>query len=270
LTHLDEMTSTQEAAEHERAANDASDILQAIHQCQVCLDFQSRVQGVLCSTQHFMCDDCFEGYVISIATADDRLARGADVRCCAPQCSAPPFDPTKIALHAQRAWPALERLKLDIKEAALVVENDRRVQELVKKEIKRGRRMSALELVMNDSCNYIIEQIMTLQCPQCEAGFVEFNDSCTFTCHRCNCDFHGWCLLDCSSVVSTCEPCKSRPRTYRGFGTSDFSDCMRRYIKLILFINGLRADIRAQVMAAVAREAADLGLILPRKAPVRS
>ena len=82
--------------------------------------------------------------------------------------------------------------------------------------------MRAEDLQIEQMRCHIVDRILTLQCPRCNAAFLDFNGCFALTCHRCRCGFCAYCLADCGNDVSkNTTPPMPPPRLLsapRGFG----------------------------------------------------
>ena len=56
--------------------------------------------------------------------------------------------------------------------------------------------MAADELQVEKARAHVVERLLTLKCPSCDAAFLDFKNCFALTCHRCDCRFCGYCLMD--------------------------------------------------------------------------
>jgi hypothetical protein len=177
---------------------------QTTHSCIICFD-DMEDKGVRCKSNHFTCDGCFDEQVKSIATATNRLAIGATVKCCNPSCDAKPFETRTIATHVlDQTFNLLNTLIIDLKEAKIVADNEKRLQDAMEQKRKRIEQMTTREREIDDCRKHIEEDVLTLKCPRCLAAFSDFSGCFALTCERCNCGFCAWCLTDCGSDAHSC------------------------------------------------------------------
>ncbi len=213
-----------------------------LNSCCICLQEGMRaVEGIVCQSFHYTCDTCFDMHVLTIATRDDRLARGAEVRCPYMACPSRPFSDKQVAEHTQEgALAQLAMLKKDLLEQTVIRETEERLKEEVGKrnqkkgkerkekkgketggflptttttltctlqiarEARRLAELSEVEREAGRARQHITEKILTLKCPRCEAAFVDFDGCFALTCSHCPCRFCAWCLKDCGTNAHDC------------------------------------------------------------------
>ncbi|EGD79263.1 hypothetical protein PTSG_09987 [Salpingoeca rosetta] len=262
-------------ARRQRACSDASSSSRSsdmdsissggVAECCICFDDDVPVVGgVRCSTgDHFVCDVCFDSLVTSVATHDERMARGSDVCCPTPDCSSTPFKAKTLAMHVDddtfQAWMKLNK---DItgrnvrkeEEAARQAEEDRRA------------RLSQMDRDAEDARKHIVENIFTLKCPRCSAAFVDFDGCFALTCAHCKCGFCAWCLTDRGNDAHPCAAqCGEKYGRGGYFGTlREFEQhhVRRRQAELDTYLGTLTPEVRGRVVTACRRDAQDLGIKL--------
>jgi hypothetical protein len=114
---------------------------------------------------------------------------------------------------------------------------------------------------------HIADTLLTLACPRCTAAFVDFAGCFALTCHRCSCGFCGWCLQDCGadahSHVSTCKVNGAAGSLFGTLAAFTQAHQLRRS-KMVRDYLATVADqppgLRARVVAACAKDFADLGI----------
>ena len=273
---LADITAKKEAAERERrrleriaaAAAAMPDQDEHAVECCVCLDdaFQ-RSEGVTCAELHFQCDGCFEHYVRDIATRDDSLARGSDVACpCKPDsCGAECFSDRQIMDHAgDDAYQLLLELRARLHEQAVVAEVTRELEA----EMKRREQLSAIERQAADARRHLLDDIMTLKCPKCQAAFVDFDGCFALTCAGagCGCQFCAWCLKagkDGRSAHLCAAECGRRNGANGYYGTKELFDTFhdkRKRKAAEEYLLTLADDVRREVMVQCRGELDAMGL----------
>ena len=240
--------------------------LAATLECCVCLEDELRLtDGVSCAELHFQCDGCFDRYVCDIATRDDRLARGDDVRCPKDACSAACFTDRQVAEHvSDETFVQLGVLRKALHEQVLVEEMEARMEA----EIKRREQLSALENQAADARRHIVEEILTLKCPKCKTAFVDFDGCFALTCSHCPCKFCAWCLQAGSNghAAHLCAAsCGSKHGADGYYGTKELFNTYhegRKRDKARAFLLQLDEDVRKAAVAACHNELEPLGVKL--------
>jgi hypothetical protein len=131
--------------------------------------------------------------------------------------------PITIArLHQPRAFPTaavievqqrlrIETLRNAAVQAALADQETRIRAELARLEAIRDEDERAAAKLRRK----IIDDILTLRCPRCQAAFIDFDGCCALTCDNATCSagFCAWCLTDCGADahrhVANCPENKS-------------------------------------------------------------
>ena len=186
------------------------DAANAFRVCCICHDPIGRSVGYLeCDPQtanatvHAMCPDCADGHVSASLDAD---GFEGDLRCpCRPAavggCTAAPFAAADVArvvsAHTFDRW-----------NRAVVAKHERQVARQLEREMTQrlDARLAALDLQragdedgegntaeVARAVEHVVERILTLRCPTCDAAFVDFNGCVALTC-RCGERFCGFCL----------------------------------------------------------------------------
>ena len=180
------------------------DAANAFRVCCVCHDPISRSVGYLeCDPQtanatvHAMCPECADGHVSALLEAD---GFDGDLHCpCRPEaaggCLAAPFAAADVAkvvgAHTFERW-----------NRAVVAKHERLVAQQLEREMteRLDARMAALDIAnggdvgeITRAAEHVVERILTLRCPECDAAFVDFNGCAALTC-RCGEHFCAFCL----------------------------------------------------------------------------
>ena len=180
----------------------------------LCLDEMSVTQGLECcgTLKHFHCNECLSGHVMNESSKDlaDLKDRQGRVFCSWRkkdirgnyQCDfADPFSEAQLASHcSDGVFAAYLQGVAKVTEARLAQDMEAGFEERMKAERARIEAMTEAELKIDKTRRHIIEEILTLKCPRCEAAFVDFNGCFALTCHRCACGFCAHCLQDCGKV----------------------------------------------------------------------
>ena len=123
--------------------------------------------------------------------------------------------------------------------------------------------MKAEELQIEQTRHHIVERLLTLKCPRCEAAFLDFNGCLALTCHRCRCGFCAFCLADCGTDahahVAAC------PHNVRGGGygaPGDFVEAQRNRRQRMVadYLATLEAGLRDKVIQACEQDFRDLNV----------
>jgi serine/threonine protein kinase len=186
----------------------------SLRKCIVCFDEMSVTQGLECcgTLQHFHCSECLSGHVMNESSKDladlkDRqgrvfcIWRKKDIRGNYQCDFADPFSEAQLASHcSDGVFAAYLQGVAKVTEARLAQDMEAGFEERMKAERARIEAMTEAELKIDKTRRHIIEEILTLKCPRCEAAFVDFNGCFALTCHRCACGFCAHCLQDCGQV----------------------------------------------------------------------
>ena len=110
---------------------------------------------------------------------------------------------------------------------------------------------------------HIVDELLTLRCPRCQAAFVDFSGCFALKCSHCPCGFCAWCLEDCGDDahrhVASCPESKNPPGDY--FGTKPAFDrhhLERRQHKVNEYLFGLSEEIRPHVVEQCRGDLQDL------------
>ncbi len=125
-------------------------------------------------------------------------------------------------------------------------------------------------LKVDHARRHIVDTLLTLECPQCSAAFLDFNGCFALTCHRCKCGFCGWCLQACGADahahVANWRHNAAPNRNV--FGTQhQFQQAQQARRKRLVreYLEAAEAgaggpELRAKVVAACQQDFADLGV----------
>ena len=232
-------------------------------ECNIC--FEESSDGVLCSHAdgHFVCTECFNQYIHSLCTDDNRLARGNSFPCPHPECGKE-YSDKQIVRHMQDDnMLVFMAFKQELSEHRAVQEYEQQRRE---KE-ERLRRMSRVEREAENCRQYITESILNLCCPRCGAVFVDFSGCFALTCSQCSCAFCAWCLSDCGNDAHACAAaCSAKNGGGGGYFDSDDKfhahHRQRRQALLDAHMQKQSPEVQEIVKRLCQRDAADVGLKL--------
>lgn len=228
--------------------------------CGVCMDHCNREDGYMCSNRHFICWDCFDGYIAS-AMAPDAIKRSVNedgnLKCmnCDEFCSL-----AKVAAYGSAAAVKTfkELLKLQTKTTV-----DKNVTEAVETERTRltaeFQRIQAIKDAVERRAELIrvdvIDNVLTLRCPQCRLAFLDFSGCLALTCSMCQCGFCAWCLKDCGvdahAHVAHCPEGKTNGNVFASFEMFEAHHRERKRKKIEDILDtAARADRKIASMAA--------------------
>ncbi|EGD73577.1 hypothetical protein PTSG_05285 [Salpingoeca rosetta] len=241
-------------------------------ECCICFDVKQRVDGITCKRNpHFMCDECFDGYVHSIATHEERLANGPEVRCPGIDCDSPAFTFREVAQHVgEETSEQLFKLIRELAEKDANADSRRRIEEEVERRLKQTQQ----ERKKEEARKHITGEILTLRCPRCKTAFVDFDGCFALTCNNCKCGFCAWCLRDCGTNAHQCAARCGTRHGGRGYhGTEQqFNDHHRKRRQRLLdeYMATLEPEVREAVTVACEKDARDLGLVISSRPRRRS
>ena len=259
----------EEAKKAEAAAAAAA---AAQRRCIICLDDHMTVgDGIECAAgQHFCCDACFEGHVRHKAGEDIRLAAAREGRVLCPGngCGAAPFSEKAVAQHVSE-----EVYGLHLKQTHRIAEAHiiQKMEEHHKRQLTDlERRLEAAEgeeAKVKELRKHVVEHILTLHCPHCNAAFLDFDNCFALKCHRCQSGFCAYCLAHCGSWEDTHRHVANCPHNLAGgnvFGTPEqFERAQRRRRERMLreYLDSLpNARTHARLVKACERDLVDVGL----------
>ncbi|KAG5191561.1 kinase-like domain-containing protein, partial [Tribonema minus] len=182
-------------------------------QCVVCAEVKPLSEGVLCAVavedeQHFNCDDCLAGWVCALASEEQGqksqlMRQGGLVHCMGRGCGSGAFDAHTIAMHITPEAHALYQLA---KEQVARSDESRRLQAEHNAVIAAMRQEFMTTLAANEAEQaarqgelHVVDTILTLHCPTCNAAFLDFTGCFALTCGTCGGAFCGWCLMPCGN-----------------------------------------------------------------------
>lgn len=233
--------------------------------------------GWECTDGHFSCAECI-GEIVNHQVTDlaktekqrghvwcaGRIVRIEDGRAVDVVCENPMAD-TDVATHLTEAnfrkyvdgrFSLMDRLL----RRQLNVENERLLQQRVEELVAMDAKRRQIELAKL----HITATVLVDHCPACNAAFFDFTGCFAVSCNSCPAGFCAWCLEHCGTDahqhVLHCR-LNLNPNTY--YGTNVQFEQVRRTRwrqRVLAHLNTLVADIRADVVAAAARDLNDIGL----------
>jgi hypothetical protein len=111
---------------------------------------------------------------------------------------------------------------------------------------------------------HIVEDLLTLKCPSCRAAFLDFTGCFLLSCHRCKCQFCGWCLAanqdhhHVAGCTHNATPDHSVYATPQQFERAQVARREREVGRYLQSIDDAR--VRDKVLAGCAQSFADLGV----------
>eukprot|EP00457_Paulinella_chromatophora_P000075 gb/GEZN01000075.1/.p1 GENE.gb/GEZN01000075.1/~~gb/GEZN01000075.1/.p1 ORF type:complete len:1932 (-),score=209.52 gb/GEZN01000075.1/:490-6285(-) len=235
-------------------------------QCCICQEYHQVHKGLKCDSKHFLCcEDCFDPYV-DAANAPDALTRFLDrdgnLRCPVPDCEA-----VYSLQHApETQFNKLLKLRLKAHErsvlpAAVEAERKRMEAEFARIQSIQNRDERDAEMLRMD----VVENVLCLKCPRCDAAFLDFSGCFALTCSRPNCKagFCAWCLKDCGEDAHAHVPQCPENATGGVFATeAEFkAHQSRRRVGLVKQrLRKATPAVRVHALRLLKRELHDLGI----------
>lgn len=249
-------------------------------ECQVCYETCKVTQGVSCplprgdadiargglaSGSHFLCLDCFSDCVTSQSSEDvmGLTARNAQIVCAfsGSGCQAVPFPDRVVARMATpEAYAAYEAAKERLREsvAAQCMEHDLQVR--LARELAERARLTEFELAVRAARKHITDEILTRKCPRCRRAWIDFVGCCALTCGGCGCAFCAFCETDCGTDAhGHANNCRYGSGLY-GHAAVNAAHKRLRTERLAVYLPGLEATVRAEVLRTCQQDLADCSL----------
>jgi hypothetical protein len=231
-------------------------------ECCICYDVGSI--GVSCTSEHHVCAGCLDLFVQSEAAYNKHHinANGGSLRCPSSGCSHT-FDQTVLAQHV----PA-ETLGLFIKAWQLCLEQSAAQAAAIEAMQTSSQQSAATDAA--SARNYIVNSILTLQCPSCAKAFDNFDGCFALMCqdeggHGCRAGFCAYCLELCGTNahahVGTCTFNSSRS-VHGSISRFHAVQRVRRRRLVLEYLQTLAEPLREQVQLAIAADLQDLGISL--------
>ena len=245
--------------------------LQFHRQCEICMDNIPALKAWGCPDDHFLCGECFGSYAKSaqepgtlrrivdqdgnLACPHDGCMRTYDIlhllrqRQDASEEELQPLqselEKLKIATHAKRHVKAA----LDVQKMELEAEF-RRIQQIQDLD---ERRAEILRLE-------IVDQILTLRCPNCRTAFIDFDGCFDLTCNGCTHHFCAWCISHFSpdDVHSHVLHCPKSPALGMVYGRMEDFTLLHSKRRRQLIVQRLKSEVRQVQKLTLARVRGEL------------
>ncbi|CDF32339.1 unnamed protein product [Chondrus crispus] len=245
--------------------------LQFHRRCEICMDNIPAFKAWGCPDDHFLCGECFGSYAKraqepgtlrrivdqdgNLACPHDGCKRTYDIlhllrqRQDASEEELQPLqselEKLKIATHAKRHVKAA----LDVQKMELEAEFKRiqQIQDLDE------RRAEILRLE-------IIDQILTLRCPNCRMAFIDFDGCFDLTCDGCMHHFCAWCISHFSrhDVHSHVAHCPKSPQQGAVYGQMEQFTRLHSVRRRQLVVQRLKGEVREVQKLTLARVRGEL------------
>lgn len=202
--------------------------------CMVCMDGHLEGGGMRCTEGHFLCWECLEGQVNASKDAgalDSAKDAKGNIRCPHPGCEI--IYDTELALKNKAptgVLDALEGLRMTVYGNA--ASQEARRQALIEFEAEQERQ-DRLREMDKDNCaahklhKQIVDDVLNLRCPKCNAVFYDFSGCFAVSC-ECRESFCGWCLKGCGhDAHAHVANCPENPQPGKVFGKIE--DFMRHH-----------------------------------------
>ena len=271
----------------------------AEYECIVCYDDEFKeFEGLLCrptaeggaaaaaeEESHFVCDLCLGEKLLALQAADLVEKKKCGGRCYCPEggpggsCTSPYYSDTELAFHVRNtpgahSFKAYLGVRRELLEINIRATTEREMERRFELEMARIEAMNETERKVYAARKRIVDEILTLRCPRCEAAFVDFANCFAIKCRSCDCHFCGWCFEDCGdrddahSHVAECPVKPTKAGTFYANGDATVSEQMfaaqnkRRQKRQLraFFKEEVDADILEKVMIAVIVDLENLGL----------
>lgn len=228
-----------------------------LNACCICY---SDTKDIFCSTnRHVICNDCFESYILS---ESNRQEFNGTISCPLKrmsQCDCSGFTINLIAKNVtDDTFTHYDKKRYDIKEKHTID----KVKETIENEIKQKQELNELEKAKQ----HIIENILTLKCPNCKKVYYDFEGCCSIKCNGCHTNFCAKCHVYYNSSsdishrhVSNCVENGSRTGLF--FSNQEIKNMQNKFRKKMLD-NYLKSNPKkTTIMNMLKTELKDLGLV---------
>ena len=206
--------------------------------CLVCYDDELLLSdGFECTAKkHFVCkkNGCFAQITKDQSGSKAHFAaRGCRILCTVPDCGEVVPDHAVATYAGEVGFAAFLRAKIAANEEKVIGDYEeklRAVRAEAERDVLAGMNLQAAVFRHR---NHIIEELLTIKCPnrRCQMVFVmdkDFDDCFALKCSGCGANFCGWCLRDFGKAdahahVVACRPHPLRPRglfPHHGSGSS--------------------------------------------------
>jgi hypothetical protein len=232
-------------------------------ECWACCDKFWPAQGLACKAGHFVCSADLRVYGEQFCAqplAD--AARRGSLKCPVRDCdAASAWSSAELAgaLPPDVFAQYIKKLQ-DVSESRVLADEQQRHRAEMAR-LVRG------EFTAEEHRAAIIERVMYLRCPRCEAVFVDFQGCFALTCGKCKAAFCAWCLQDFGDsaqchrhLASGCSRAQTQSANTM-YGTLDefhASHRQRQTHELRRALERVKPAMRDQVRAALKKDLPDL------------
>jgi hypothetical protein len=113
---------------------------------------------------------------------------------------------------------------------------------------------------------YVVEDLINIKCPRCNAVFDAFDGCFAFKCHRCAAGICGWCMADCGDDAHAhVRQCKINQGHGDFFGTMQQFQKLRnaeRKVRILQHLRSLEPSLRALLKPRLNKHLMDHGVKL--------
>ncbi len=287
LPALADVFSTEEGtgeakAERAQAKRREFEALQAFHRehrksqqlrdCGVCLSTELTIQdGIECSSGHFSCRSCVDGYIASNVQSLECSLSSLGVKCTGVGCEHMLLPKQIAPFLNDETWRAFVARCGQRIEGRLTREQEAQFEGRVANEVKRREGISALPRETEDAHRHIVANILTLACPydDCKRAFMDYDGCAALACNGCARSFCALCLYrsDYDGVHAHVMGCSLvwRDGVRRYYVTREVFEVIqrrRRQEMLDRYLQGLRPPVREAVIERVRVNVTELGLTI--------
>jgi serine/threonine protein kinase len=242
-------------------------------ECRSCVTCWSKFHvddGLECGAEarHFMCRDCANVSAKSIV--DKSIARAAPMTCSVDLCEGELSHARLAKLTDDKVFADYSKKLNDVLE--LRVNQDWQLR--LRAELQAQRRLLRDDLPREERIaahrQHVCDRLLSLQCPSCDAVFVDFTDCFALECALCGTEFCAWCLANCGDSnaahlhVAHCAKNITEPRSVFG-SAQQFRDCHRQRREFLVrdyLQTSVPADLRDDVKRALATDLNDVGVAI--------
>jgi len=232
-----------------------------------CADVESLTlaDGLECGAgEHFVCRADLEAWVAAFCSSDNgrrQTDAGGELACSASSCAAI-FSTHRLAQHISPAsfGQVMDMIRHVVEQAV-----SREQEQLFRARLEGEVARMAQEGTVGIHSRKILEEILLLRCPRCQAAFDGFTGCFALSCNNCPCNFCASCLKDCGpdahQHVARC-PEKPNPGVFGDAAEFEEGQRRRRTRLVEAYLADLPHDTRGAVRTTVAPHLAELGIQL--------
>jgi ankyrin repeat protein len=235
-------------------------------QCIICDEtFPSNIGGIICNSNHAMCNTCFVSQVRASSDLSDFKSNGGKVACAycirSSECPQPFYAQADVAACCSRTSEGKETYEklLEIQKQlavnlALQGEKEKHEQLLCN---ERERWMDHIsngtmnDMVVDMHVNHIEKKIYPTRCPGCNTNFEDFDACFALQCpfRSCRVHFCGWCFKQSANStenhnhVRSCQNNVSRnviDNVYGESGSFEAFQNRRRRVEIRAYLHSIK------------------------------